>query len=209
MKKFLLPALLILAVWVLPATGQIVTEDLENLPVHKSQRAFSFSLASNGMGLGGLYRFAAPGFTHVGFNVEFFALRDDKEFELINPFTGIPYRVNDLNRFFIIPANLEMKKRLFPNSIEDNFRPHIMLQAGVVFGMNFPKEQILEGVVIRPANQFQVSYNGVFGFGADIFTREKFFVTIRPQYRVAFFPDDIAGKKNHSSFEIKFEIGGI
>ncbi|NIU01441.1 MAG: hypothetical protein GWN01_11155, partial [Nitrosopumilaceae archaeon] len=92
--------------------------------------------------------------------------------------------------------------------IEDNFRPHVMLQGGAIFGMNFPKERQTRSGVIRPDDEFKFSYNFLVGFGVDFTTRKNFFATIRPQYRITYFPDTIAGKKNHSSFEIKLEIGG-
>ncbi len=193
----------------LPAYSQ--NDALESVPVHKNERSFTFSLATNGLGLGGSYRFKLPNYYHVGFNLEFFILRDDKEFEIFDPIIG-PVKLNNINRFFMIPANIEIKKRLFTDDIEDNFRPHLMLQAGGVFGMNFPKErQVIDGNqsrLIKPDNEYKLTYNVVLGLGVDVTTRKDFFVTIRPQYRLTFFTDDIAGKKDHSAFEIKFEIGG-
>lgn len=184
----------------------------ESVPVHKNERSVTFSLATSGLGLGGSYRFKLPNFYHLGFNLEFFIARDDKEIRIFVPRFNQSYTLNDANRLFLIPANIELKKRLFANSIEDNFRPHIMLQVGGIFGMNFPKEQIVGegpiGEVVRPDNEYRFTYNVLFGFGADITTRKNFFTTIRPQYRLVFFSDDIAGKKNHSAFEIKIEIGG-
>ncbi len=182
-------------------------------PTHMKERAFSFSLSTSGLGLGGTYRFPLPSYSHIGFNLEFFILRDDKEFEYYNQLYNISTKINNVNRFFIVPANVELKKRLFTNTIEDNFRPHLMVQAGAVFGMNFPREDAItlgeaEGGNIPTDNQYQVTYNAVFGFGVDVSTRKNYFVTIRPQYRLTFFQDEIAGDKNHSAFEIKFEIGG-
>lgn len=186
---------------------------LEAEPSHKNERAFSFSLSTNGLALGGLYRFKLPNYTHLGINLEFFAIRDDNEIAIVDPFTGRPFKLNDANRMFMIPVNLELKKRLFTHSIEDDFRPHLMFQAGGAYGMNFPKEVLIDtnsdGVLerVQPDNQFQLTYNLLAGFGVDIKTRGNFFATIRPQYRYTFFPETIAGKKDHSTFEIKIEIG--
>lgn len=188
-------------------------DELESVPVHKRERAISFSLASNGFGLGGVYRWTLPHYMHAGVNLEFFIVRDDDELELIDPFTGIPFKINDANRLFLIPANIELKKRLFHNDIEDDFRPHLMVSAGAMFGMNFPKEQFVfddagNRTRVQAENEFQFAWNLLFGFGVDFTTKKDVFATLRPQYRLTFFSEEIAGKKEHHAFEIKFEIGG-
>jgi hypothetical protein len=45
------------------------------------------------------------------------------------------------------------------------------------------------------------------GFGVDVTSNENFFISIRPQYRIFYFPQSIAGQKNHSNFEIRVEFG--
>lgn len=172
----------------------------ETETVHKDEIGFNFSLAMSGFGIGGFYRKALPSYSYFGANVNFFIMRDEKEFEYVNRF-GQVVKANDINRLFFIPLNLEFKKRLFASDIEDNFRPHFIIQAGVIYGMNFPRPEELK-------NEYQFAYNFVLGFGADITNREKYFVTIRPQYRVIYFNDEIAQKRNHSTFEIKLELGG-
>jgi hypothetical protein len=67
--------------------------------------------------------------------------------------------------------------------------------------MNFPKVEELD-------NESQFSYNFVLGMGIDMNNKGKYFITIRPQYRIIYFPHEIAQKKNHSNFEIKIEVGG-
>lgn len=192
------------------AYGQNTFENIQ--PVHMKERAFSFSLSTSGLGLGGTYRFPLPNYSHIGINLEFFVMRDDKEVEFYDPYFGYPVKLNNPNRLFLIPANVELKKRLFTNSIEDNFRPHLMLQVGGVYGMNFPREDafILDQDNNRRSldNEYQFTYNVVLGFGVDFTTRKNYFATIRPQYRLTFFSEEIANDKNHSAFEIKFEIGG-
>ena len=41
----------------------------------------------------------------------------------------------------------------------------------------------------------------------DFTTNENFYLTVRPQYRFIYFPKAIAGKTNHSNFEIRVELG--
>ena len=213
MNRKYLPSITLLLALIFFGQSFAQDEMLESSPVHKRERAISFSLATSGFGIGGVYRWTLPSYMHAGINMEFFIVRDDDEIEFIDPFTGIPYKINDANRLFLIPVNFELKKRLFTNDIEDDFRPHIMLSAGTEFGMNFPKPQEVfdnngARTRVQPDNEFQLTWNILFGFGVDFTTKKNTFATLRPQYRITFFPDEIAGKKNHSAFEIKFEIGG-
>ena len=193
----------------LPAAAQ-PADDLESIPTHKNERVFSFSLSTNGLALGGVYRFKLPSYMHLGVSLEFFAIRDDDEFQFYD-YYGYPYKINDRNRMFAIPLNIELKKRLFTNYIEDDFRPHLLVQSGVMYAMNFPREQniFVDGrfETIQLDNEYRLTYNLLAGFGVDFTTRSNYFATIRPQYRYTFFTKEIAGKKDHSTFEIKFEIG--
>lgn len=176
-------------------------QEVDESIIHANEMGVNFALGMSGFGFGGFYRKALGSYTYVGVNLNFFIMRDDKEFEYFDPILGISRKANDINRLFFIPLNLEFKKRLFAEDIEDNFRPHFIIQGGLIYGMNFPKPDQLK-------NESQFTYNFVLGFGADITNKEKYFITIRPQYRIVYFSDEIAQKKNHSNFEIKIEIGG-
>ncbi len=210
MVKYLpVVALLVVTLCMGPVFGQIEYEEFDTPVIHKNERAFTFSLATNGLAIGGLYRKALPGYFQAGLSLEFLILRDDKEFETFDPFFGTPIKINDVNQLYMIPLNLELKKRLFAQDIENNFRPHAMLQVGAIYGMNFPREFTLNGVQQKRDNQFSFTTNIVIGFGADISTKENFFFTIRPQYRITAFTSPIAGSANHNAFEIKFEVGGL
>lgn len=197
-SKVMLVLLLLGTMFYVPhATGQEVEEPAV---VHKDELGLNFALAMSGLGVGGFYRKAMGGYSYLGVNANFFIMRDDNEYEYYNAI-GIPVKANDINRLFFIPVNLEFKKRLFAEDIEDNFRPHFILQGGIIYGMNFPK---LEGL----KDEFGFSYDFVIGVGADITNRDKYFISIRPQYRIIYFDKEIAQKHNHSSFEIKVELGG-
>lgn len=168
--------------------------------IHTDEVGLNFSLAMSGFGVGGFYRKALGSYTYLGADLNFYMMRDDKEYEYIDVF-GFSVKANDINRLFFIPLNLELKKRLFADDIEDGFRPHVFIQGGIIYGMNFPKIEELD-------NESQFSYNFVFGMGIDMNNKGKYFITIRPQYRIIYFPREIAQKKNHSNFEIKIEVGG-
>ena len=209
MKKYILSGFILMLCFF---SGQTLAQDyeiIETVPIHKNERGFTVSLATSGLGLGGVYRWALPLYSHIGFSLEFFIVRDDNEFELYDPYFNQFIKVNDVNRMFTIPVSIEFKKRLFVNSIENNFRPHLLIQVGGVYGMNFPNEALVNGNIIKPDNEYEFAPSLLGGFGVDFTTRESYFATLRVQYRYAYFQNSIAGKKDHSSFEIKFEIGGL
>lgn len=199
MVKRILFAFLVISSLIYTPRGYSQDEP-ESPIVHKDELGLNFELAMSGLGVGGFYRKAISGYSYLGVNLNFFVMRDEKEFEYYDVY-GYPAKANDINRLFFIPLNLEFKKRLFVEDIEDNFRPNFVIQGGIIYGMNFPR---LEGL----KNESAFSYNFVIGIGADITNRDKYFISIRPQYRIIYFPEEIAQKKNHSNFEIKVELGG-
>jgi len=204
MKKVILSLFLgFLFLSFLPGYAQVY----ETLPKHGNERGFGFDLSMSGVGFGGFYRHALPNFWYWGISADFFVMRDEKEFTFYSYYYRRYVQLNNVNRLFFIPINFEIKKRFFANDIEDNFRPHGFVQAGVIFGMNFPNKDAARFYGLSAKSEYQYTFNFVAGFGVDIGGVEKYFFSVRPQYRFIYFPDPIANRKNHSSFEIKIEIG--
>ncbi|MEJ2536162.1 MAG: hypothetical protein P8048_03770 [Calditrichia bacterium] len=187
----------------------------EMQPMHSNEYGAGFTIAMSGFGLGGFYRIALPNFYYIGAQLDFFMMRDEKEFTYYNPYTGYPIELNKFNRLFFIPFNLEFKKRFFQNSIDESFRPYLVALSGVTFGMNFPRDNNIEYSQLPPdeqariprSNEYRITYSFAIGVGVDFTTNENFYFSIRPQYRFNYFPKSIAGKENHSNFEIRLEMG--
>ncbi|MCK5453966.1 MAG: hypothetical protein KAJ16_06375 [Calditrichia bacterium] len=183
-------------------------------PQHLNEYGAGITLAMSGFGLGGYYRKALPEFFHVGASLDFFMMRDENEFTYYD-YYGMPRQFNKFNRLFIIPLSVELKRRLFPNAIEDSFRPYVIGLGGLTFGMNFPRENELERSQLPPEDQerlptddeYRLSFNVGFGVGIDFTSSETYYVSIRPQFRLIYFPEPIAGNSNHSTFEIRLELG--
>ncbi len=185
----------------------------ESAAPHGKEYGAGITLAMAGFGLGGFYRFSLPGYFNVGFDLDFYMMRDENEFTYYD-YWGYPRQFNKFNRLFIIPLSVELKKRLFYDSVADDFRPVLFALGGVTFGMNFPTNDFEYGFLppevkarLPRDNQYQFSFNTGFGFGIDITTNQDYFLSIRPQYRFIYFPQSIAGKTNHSNFEIRLELG--
>jgi hypothetical protein len=206
LKLFLLIFLLIPAL--------VIAQYEESVPLHGNEYGAGITLAMAGFGLGGFYRFSLPSYFHVGVNLDFYMMRDENEFTYYD-YWGYPRQINKFNRLFIIPLSVEVKRRFFYNSIEDDFRPYFIGLGGLTFGMNFPNDNDYEFSLLPPEEQarlpredeYQLSFNVAFGIGIDVTTNQNFFLSIRPQYRFIYFPQSIAGKTNHSNFEIRLELG--
>ena len=206
MKPFLLIFLLIPAL--------VIAQYEESVPLHGNEYGAGITLAMSGFGLGGFYRFSLPNYFHVGVNLDFYMMRDENEFTYYD-YWGYPRQINKFNRLFIIPLSAEVKRRFFYNSIEDDFRPYFIGLGGLTFGMNFPNDNDYEFSLLPPEEQarlpredeYQLSFNIGFGIGIDVTTNQNYFLSLRPQYRFIYFPQSIAGKTNHSNFEIRLELG--
>jgi hypothetical protein len=183
-------------------------------PEHGNEYGAGITIAMSGFGFGGFYRIALPGYFHAGANIDFYIMRDENEFTGYNIY-GYPVQINKFNRLFLIPMAVELKKRFFQNDIEDGFRPYLLGMGGITIGMNFPRNNQFEIQNLPPEEQakipgddeFRLTFNFAIGFGIDVTTNENFFLSIRPQYRIVYFPESIAGKNNHSNFEIRMEFG--
>lgn len=174
---------------------------------HSDEYGAGITVAMSGFGLGGYYRFALPNFFFVGANLDLYMMRDEKQLDYYDPYWQVYVERNKQNRLFVIPLAVELKKRLFQDNIEENFRPYIIGMGGLTFGMNFPKDYYRNGQKISRDNEYQTTFNFAIGAGIDFTTRDAYYLSIRPQYRINYFPTQIAGKKNHSNFEIRLEIG--
>ncbi len=203
---------LFIIVLFLPVLGMAQYHDTP--PRHGNEYGMDLTIAMSGFGIGGTYRIALPNMYHLGLNADFYMMRDENEITYYD-YYGYPIERNKFNRLFFLPVNAELKKRLFAESIEESFRPYLVGQAGLTFGMNFPQTDSYDYQRLTPEersklpknNEYQFTMNFALGAGVDISTSQDFFVSVRPQVRFIYFPDAIAGKKNHTTFEIRIELG--
>jgi hypothetical protein len=182
------------------AQNDIEPDKDEYLRQAKTEAGAVFTMAETGSGFGAFFALPFGSIFHVGAIVDVYFLRDSKQFEYINPYTGYQQSINDVNDPYIIDVMLTLKRRLFAEDMDDSFRPFITGGFGPVYGMNFPKDDE------RP-NQSELSFGGFVGVGADISVDKKFFISVRGQYRILPFSKPIGETSNHSMFELRFEIG--
>ena len=95
---------------------------------------------------------------------------------------------------------ITLKKRLFAREIDDTLRPFVMIGTGPVYGINFPEDP-------KRKDEFVFGFSGYLASGVDIALESQYFLGLRLQYRFIKFSDSFAQRTNHSTFDIRLEIG--
>lgn len=182
------------------AQNEIQSDEDTQFRQAKTEAGFVFTMAETGSGFGAFFALPFGSIFHVGATADAYFIRDSKQFDYQNPYTGYVQSINDVNDVYIFDVMITLKRRLFADDIHDSFRPFITGGFGPVYGMNFPEVDELP-------NQQEFSFGGFFGAGADISVDKKFFISVRAQYRILPFSRPLGETNNHSMFELRFEIG--
>jgi hypothetical protein len=199
-RSFLFIALIFVSVQLINAQNVINTQEDEYLRQAKTEAGLVFTMAETGSGFGAFYAIPFGATWHVGATINAYFLRDSKQFDYQDPYTGYMYSMNDVNNVYIFDAMITLKRRLWAEDMHDSFRPFLTGGFGPVFGFNNPEDE-------RLPYQEEYSFGGFFGAGADVSVDKKFFISIRAQYRVLPFTRRLGETNNHSMFELRFELG--
>ena len=171
-------------------------------PQMYKQGGVAFSVVELGTGLGGFYSIPLKGFYHVGVASDFFLLRDENQIDMVDPWTGMPITINKQNNAYVLDLMLSLKKRLFAYKIDDSLRPFLAAGLGPMYGINFPEDK-------RKKDEFRWALSGYGEVGVDIALESNYFLGLRLQYRVIKFNKPFTGKRDHSTFDIRIEIGKL
>ena len=109
----------------------------------------------------------------------------------------------------LIPMFFGFQKRIFRESIEENFRPFLDFEFGPVLGLRFPVGHGFTGNIRR--GRTALTLGGFIGAGVEAGDRTKNVFSFTLGYRVAHFfkkivdvPDPDANEQNFSAFVIRF-----
>jgi len=171
-------------------------------PQVSKQGGVAFSVVELGTGFGGFYSVPLKGFFHVGVESDIFLLRDENQIDVIDPWTGLPMTINKENNAYMMDLMVTLKKRLLPYDVDDSLRPFVIVAVGPVYGINFPEDK-------RKKDEYRFGLSGYGAGGVDIALESQYFLGLRLQYRFIKFNDKFAGKSNHSTFDIRLEIGKL
>jgi hypothetical protein len=192
--------LLFVSSQVLYSQDSLNPDDIHNFKQAKSEAGLVFTMAETGSGVGAFYAIPFGNIFHVGATLNAYFLRDSKQFDYQDPYTGYIYSINNANNVYIFDAMITLKRRLFSEDLHDSFRPFLAGGFGPVYGFNNPEDD-------RLANQEEWSFGGFVGAGADVSVDKKFFLSVRAQYRILPFSHRLGETSNHSMFELRFELG--
>jgi len=191
----------------LPAFSQLDKYlDKDPEPTIMNQWGVAFSVLEGGTGIGGfietpLKSFASlplGDFVHIGVTADIFFIRDSKEFQYSDGYNV--YVFNRQNNVYMGDLLLTLRKRLFARQLHDSFQPFVMLSAGGIYGVNFPEDKT------RPMEQaFAVTVAGAAGVNAVV--DKVYLFGIRLQYRYMKFDRTVGETKNHSTLDLRLELG--
>ena len=203
MNKLILVIFILLGILISTALAQDESNaySKEKFEQISTEAGLVFSMAESGSGGGAFLALPFGSLFHAGVAFDVYFLRDSKQIEYVDPYySGRSYQMNKINNVYIFDLQVTIKRRLFAEDLDDTFRPFLSGGFGPVFGMNFPEDD-------RLPEQYEWSFGGFVGGGADITFDKKYFVGVRGQYRIIPFSRRLGETKNHTMFELRFEIG--
>jgi hypothetical protein len=145
---------------------------------------FFINVAIDGAGVGAKRKWGNMRKTMHGLTLQMVGVRGDDEQRFYSYYTG---RV-DVQRsryMFMFPLHYSWQRRLFAESVEDNFRPFIAAEAGPTFGIRFPSGHGLGGNLSR--TESKVTLGGFLGGGMEFEVGKAMLLSISGGYRFAKF----------------------
>jgi len=169
-------------------------------PTTSREAGAALSVIETGSGIGGFYYLPVKGFMHVGITGTAFMLRDKSQIDIYDPYTGYPITLGKKNNAYLIDMMLTLKKRLFPREIDDTLRPFLAVGVGAVYGMNFPENKNIK-------DEFSLAATGAAAAGVDVALNSGIMIGLRLQYRYMKFGRIIGERQDHSTVDVRIEIG--
>jgi hypothetical protein len=116
------------------ATG--VDAPREAIP-YGSGMGLEILLTNSGFGLGGYHSTALDSATSFHIEASLSTGKDEREVKFFG-FGGRSYIPDKANYLLMLPIQAGVTRRLFQNSIEDNFRPYLQVTGGPTLGWEYP-----------------------------------------------------------------------
>jgi len=169
----------------------------------KKEGEFFVAASMTGASLG--FKFRKPfrdDVTLLIFDIQVSSARGEKEAIYIDPYYGYPIKTGRNFITFFIPFYVGIQRRMFKESIEGNFRPYVIAEAGPVFGASFPTKYNFSKNLEK--GRGQPTFGGFVGMGIEFGAEEaSSSYAFGAGYRILSFFDELGEKKNYSSFVLK------
>lgn len=204
MKRRASVILLVASILPIVAGAQPVRKnDAENRNLYGSGIGLNIALTNSGFGLGGYLMRSVS--TTSSFLADFMitTVKDEREQRFFN-FFGESIIPNKENYLHVVPVQLGVQKRLFKESIEDNFRPYVHVAAGPTLGWVSPyydddngngrrdiNEDIYDIISAFPKGRAEYGVGGTIAIGAHFGISRKVTQGIRFGYSFQWFPSGV------------------
>lgn len=97
----------------------------------------AIALTNSGFGFGGYYQYAVSSRSSLMAEFQLAAGKDEREEKFFSYF-GNSYVPDKANYFLMLPIHVGAQRRLFVDTIEDNFRPFLQVLVGPTLGWEYP-----------------------------------------------------------------------
>ena len=180
-----------------------VNQDEINAKRYVNGIGLNISLTNSGFGVGGYLQ--RPIGTTTSWLAEFYitTLKDEREQRFFGIF-GESIIPNKYNYMLMVPFQVGLQKRLFQESIQDNFRPYVQVSAGPTVGWISPyfqdlndnqrldgNERTYDVIGAIPKGSFTFAMGGSISVGANFGLSRRVTQGIRFGYTFHYFFDDI------------------
>ncbi|ARA93950.1 hypothetical protein AWN76_012830 [Rhodothermaceae bacterium RA] len=198
--------LLMLAGGLTAASVQAQAPDGERaarLNPYGSGMGFTVLLTNSGFGLGGYYHRALSRVTSFSLELSLAAGKDEREVVFFDFFgrRSIPRKANF---FLMMPIQIGLQRRLFQESIQDNFRPYLQIITGPTLGWEYPyfddangnglrdaEERTYDSIGALPRGTFRLGYGGMIALGAHFGLSRRMTQGIRLGYAFSYVFDGV------------------
>jgi hypothetical protein len=145
-----------------PTTMQVDT--IPSLKERRNALGLDLLVSNSGFGLGAFYRRQYTDDLYGFGTFSISEVKDDREVEQYDPFTGETFVPGKVNRFLLLPLIFGVQDRLFREDITDNFRPYITAAVGPTLVYSAPYNR--EFFNSLGHGQAHYTVGGYVGFGA-------------------------------------------
>ena len=160
-------------------------------------------LTNSGFGLGGYYSRALGRNVTFVFEISLSTAKDEREVAFFDRF-GRKDLPNKANYLLMFPVQLGIEKRLFRETIEDNFRPFFHVTAGPTIGWKYPYfsddnengmlddgEKTYDAISSLPKGSIEMGVGGSLAVGAYFGSMAGITQSVRVGYTFTHFFDSI------------------
>ncbi len=174
----------------------------EEFDILEDRNELVLCITTNGTGLAYRLHKQLQNHLQLTFTAQLFGAKEDQEIPVMNYYTGY-YQRYDRADFFtmLIPIHIGLQKRLFAETIENNFRPFFLIDAGPVLGISYEtKFKLMDSLKLGKG---MLGGGGFVGLGTELGSLVQSGFSIAIGYRFLFFPNELSGKKDFSALEAR------